>query len=254
MKQTGLERMIKQNYERLCSLEEELTKIKGGALHVRQRGDRYYYWEYDGKQQMGITRNTPRIYQLARKRYLEKEIKTLRRRYDVLKAAQKDIERALKNDETGKVCEYYKMLNLERVVHTPKEQSWIKSQTSSNPYRRENLKYATSQGVMTRSKSERFIGNALEEQGLVYVTEPEILIDGKVYYPDFMILRNDGTTVIWEHCGLMDDSEYRYKALMKIDKYRSIGYVQTDNLIYTFEEDLEEMERLHEIIERFIGC
>lgn len=133
MKYTGLEKMIKQNHARLCSLEEELEKIKGGALHVRKRGDRYYYWEYDGKQQVGITRN--------------------------------------------------------------------KSRTSANPYKRDNLKYATSQGVMTRSKSERHIGNVLEERGCVYVTEPEIIIDGRAYYPDFMILRADGTSVIWEHCG-----------------------------------------------------
>lgn len=107
MKYTGLEKMIKQNHAKLCSLEEELEKIKGGALHVRKRGDRYYYWEYDGNQQVGITRNKRRIYQLARKRYLEKEIKTLKRRCDILTTAQKGLEKALENDGTAKVREYY---------------------------------------------------------------------------------------------------------------------------------------------------
>ena len=253
MKHTGLEKIINQNHARLCALEEEFAQIEGGTLHVRRRGNRYYYWEYADKKQVAITKNKKHIYQLARKGYLEKEIKTLKQRHNILISAQKELKRAIENDETGKVCKYYEMLEFNRVAYMPKEQEWLKSKASTNPYMRENLKYATNQGVMTRSKSERLIGNVLEERGIVYVTEPEIVIDGRAYYPDFMLLRDDGTTVIWEHCGLMNDADYRYKTLMKIDKYRSIGYVQTNNLIYTFEEDLENMERLHEIIDRFVG-
>ena len=252
MIRTGLENRIETEKKKLRALQKEYDAIKGGALHIRKRRRHYYFWEYENRRQIGITRNKKRIYQLARKKYLEASIEVLEGQIGALENADKNLREISKDDKKKQVAEYCKMLDLDRVTRTPRELAWIGGRKSANTYRSENLKYATSQGVMTRSKSERFIGNVLEERGIVYVTEPEILIGGRAYYPDFMILREDGTTVIWEHCGLMDDDDYAHKALMKLKKYRSIGYVQTDNLIYTFEEDLEDMARVHEIIDRFI--
>ncbi len=252
MIRTGLEERIKTTKNKLCALQKEYGAIKEGTLHIRRRREHWYFWEYKDKKQVGITRNKKRIYQLARRKYLEASINLLEEEVEVLENADKKLREIYSSDKKKCIVEYYKMLDLDRVIRSPKELAWIGHRDSVNSYKKENLKYATSQGVMTRSKSERFIGNVLEERGIVYVTEPEILIDGRTYYPDFMILRDDGTTVIWEHCGLMDDNDYAYKVLMKIKKYRSLGYVQTDNLIYTFEEDIEDMARIHEIIDRFI--
>ena len=251
MSHTGLERMIDHEKARLCALEKEYRSMPKGALHIRYRRGRYFFWEYCEKKQIGITRNKALVYRLARKKYLECKIIPLKKRIAILEAAHDSLGAVDECSLVTEACEYCKMLDLDKVIYSTKELAWINRTVSDNPYRRENLKYATRRGVMTRSKSERLIGNVLEERGIIYVVEPEILIDGKAYYPDFMLLRADGTTVIWEHCGLMDDKDYSYRTLMKIAKYRSIGYVQTDNLIYTFEEDLEDMKRLHEIIDRF---
>lgn len=254
MHYTGLEKKIEQSRKKLCALQKEYDSIKGGALHIRVRGGRYYFWEYINRRQIGITGNKKRVYQLARKKYLEAAIEVLAKRLGALETAHKALMKVAARDTREDVIEYCKMLDIDRVVHSAKEQSWISRKKSSNPYKPEDLRYATTQGVMTRSKSERLIGNVLESRGMVYVTEPQVQIGSKVYYPDFMILREDGTTVIWEHCGLMDDKDYAYKTLMKIERYRSIGYVPTDNLIYTFEEDLEDMARLNEILDKFIDC
>ena len=252
MNHTGFEKEIKQNKRKLRALQKEYNSIKGGALHIRMRAGRCYFWEYRNRHQKGITKNKERVYQLARKKYLEAAMDFLERRIGALETLQEELRRVAKEDKRSEVLEYCKMLDREKVVYSTSELAWVRNQKSANPYKKEDLRYATSQGVMTRSKSERLIGNVLEERGIVYVTEPQVQIGTKTYYPDFMILRDDGTTVIWEHCGLMDDKDYAYKALMKIEKYRLIGYVPTDNLIYTFEEDLQDMERLHEIIDRFI--
>lgn len=252
MYHTGLEKRIEQEKKKLCALQKEYASIRGGALHIRQRDDRYYFWEYENRRQTGITRDKQKIYRLARKKYLRERIKVLDEQIRVLTSAHQDLCKARANDKTDKVIEYCEMLDINQVIYSSREAAWINNRKSANTYKTENLKYATSQGVMTRSKSERFIGNVLEERGVIYVPEPEVIIGGRTYYPDFMILREDETTAIWEHCGLMDDKDYAYKTLMKIEKYRSIGYVPTDNLIYTFEEDLEDMGRIHEIIDRFI--
>ena len=252
MRNMGLEKIIERERRRLSVLQREYRAIRGGNLHIRYRDGRYFFWEYNNKSQKGITKNKKLVYQLARKKYLEREISLLEKRVEIITKASEALVQAAVKANLAYVEEYNKILDIDRIVYSKTELEWIKNKNSANPYLRENLKYRTKQGVMVRSKSERLIGNVLEEKGLPYVVEPEILIDGKSYYPDFMVLRADGTTVIWEHCGLMEDGEYVQRALMKINKYRRIGYVQTDNLIYTFEEDLENMDRIDEIIDRFI--
>ena len=48
-------------------------------------------------------------------------------------------------------------------------------------------------------------GKILEKYGIIYRYEQAIEICGKIYYPDFVILCDDGTIIIWEHFGLMED-------------------------------------------------
>ena len=58
--------------------------------------------------------------------------------------------------------------------------------------------------------------------------------------------------VIWEHFGLMNDPDYRKRALEKIELYRKAGYVQHKNLICTWEEDIASADDIDNIIRRFI--
>ena len=55
-------------------------------------------------------------------------------------------------------------------------------------------------------------------------------------YPDFCCLDiRQRKEIIWEHFGMMGDSEYSRKTLSKINHYTQNGYYQGDNIIYTFE-------------------
>ena len=81
--------------------------------------------------------------------------------------------------------------------------------------------------------------------------EAKLAINGKVYYPDFMILCDDGRILIWEHFGLMDKEEYFISACRKLEQYRRAGYVQHSNLICTYEEDLRSGAVLEEILLRY---
>jgi len=143
-------------------------------------------------------------------------------------------------------------IDLQKIYWTDAEYEWARAEFESNPYNSEALKYMTTKGVKVRSKSERIIGNKLEEYNLPYRYESKIIIDGKVYYPDFVIMCPDGSLVIWEHLGLMDDERYKMNAFVKIAEYRKLGYVQHKNLVCTWEEDLEDMNTIDEIIQRFI--
>ena len=111
--------------------------------------------------------------------------------------------------------------------------------------------YKTKSGIMVRSKSERSLADFFTERGVAFRYEAKLAINGKVYYPDFMILCDDGRILIWEHFGLMDKEEYFISACRKLEQYRRAGYVQHSNLICTYEEDLRSGAVLEEILLRY---
>ena len=59
-----------------------------------------------------------------------------------------------------------------------------------------------------RSKSERSIGNKLEDRGIVYWYDSVQDLDGGICSPDFWIRKDSGLFVIWEHLGLLGDPKY----------------------------------------------
>ena len=46
---------------------------------------------------------------------------------------------------------------------------------------------------------------------------------------------------------------YFTKAMLKISEYRKIGYTQHRNLICTYEDDLTDLNKLEEILYRFLN-
>ena len=99
-------------------------------------------------------------------------------------------------------------------------------------------KYRTSDGTYVKSKSELFIYE--------YPTS----INGKVFYPDFTIMRpSDGKIILWEHFGMMGLEGYRNQTQQKLFDYSCEGYWPFKNLITTFEFrdgdlDVSEIERI----------
>ncbi len=101
----------------------------------------------------------------------------------------------------------------------------------------ENYKYLTDRGEQVASKSELIIANILYAYGVKYEYERPFEIDGKVYKPDFTVWRPDGTLILWEHAGLMDDPEYAWNFQQKLRMYHIAGYIQSVNLIVTYENE-----------------
>ncbi len=76
-------------------------------------------------------------------------------------------------------------------------------------YLAKNLIHQASDGQMVRSKSELLIYQRLLDKGLSPSYEKRLLVDEVEKLPDFTIENPDtGETYYWEHCGLMNDSEY----------------------------------------------
>ena len=92
----------------------------------------------------------------------------------------------------------------------------------------------------------------LEVYKVPFIYEKELYINGRHLFPDFTIRKRDGSIVIWEHFGLMDNPEYSERAMEKIQLYRQAGFVQCQNLICTYEEDIASVTAIDNIIKKFI--
>ena len=80
-------------------------------------------------------------------------------------------------------------------------------------------------GVLVRSKSEAMIANALYNEGILFLYEPDVKIRNKIYHPDFLLFLSSGKIVIFEHAGMMFDkaSESLYTDVERND---AINYTQ----------------------------
>ena len=99
---------------------------------------------------------------------------------------------------------------------------------SKRGFLEDRLIHRTIRGEMVSSKSELAIANILfnlEKEGhLNYEVEPQLPFDdGWGRWADFKVDAN-GKTWYWEHCGLMDDENYRVRWGRKKDLYAENGF------------------------------
>lgn len=69
-------------------------------------------------------------------------------------------------------------------------------------------------------------------------------------YPDFKIILADGEKIIWEHEGLFNDFIYRFTSSERIGLMKYTDTVKEENLITTFERDVDGPEKIDDIIRR----
>lgn len=100
-----------------------------------------------------------------------------------------------------------------------------------------NYKHMTDRGELVASKSEEMIANMLYTMGIRYEYEKEMHVAGVKLRPDFTVWRRDGSMVIWEHAGLLDDAAYKQQFERRMELYRKEGYTQMKNLIVTYDEN-----------------
>ncbi|MBQ3443227.1 MAG: ATP-dependent RecD-like DNA helicase [Selenomonadaceae bacterium] len=119
-----------------------------------------------------------------------------------------------------------------------------------NQFYEDKLVHRTARGELVRSKSEVIIADALHYHKLDYVYEPELVLEGKVYRPDFKIEDADtGDLWYWEHCGMMDNPKYKKRWENKKVFYKKNGIEEGKNLIVTYDEEgALDSRKLNEII------
>ena len=252
--------MLDSEKSHMRGLLTELRQMPEGKLQIKKIGKNYGLYRKDNDSVKGIKKNSRLAQQLARKCFIENQMYICRENCRILERAAEEMERARETVENGKKKSLggvtYRRLGevMDETVYrfSAGERKWMERNSGRNPFRREDLRYMTRQGVAVRSKSERMIADLLNGYGLVYRYEGKLIIEDGVFYPDFIIIAKDGRKVIWEHMGLMDNDEYRSRANVKINAYLKAGFRQHTDLICTVESDMDDEELLKGIIERYL--
>lgn len=217
----------------------ELKSLPEGSL-VKKNG---CYYHYLNGHETGISKNKELIKQLARKRFLENEVKIIRNNLELQqKITDKYTELDIKNIVASMPKSYHE---LPMEYFTGKEKQIFQSQ---NPYKRENLRYKSGNGVLVRTKSELIIANFLEENDINYMYEQRFLLGSHAVYPDFLLENDHNFMKPLEHLGMIGDKEYDKTAQKKIMEYTQNGYFPSRDVIYTYEEDILEPEKLRNIL------
>jgi hypothetical protein len=118
--------------------------------------------------------------------------------------------------------------------------NWLKE-----PYERlempESQKLTGREGF--RSKSEWMIAKLLTEAGISYKYEKPLKIEGNVVYPDFTLLDvANRRELYWEHFGKIDDNDYLFSVIRKLDLYSRSGMIREGRLIVTMESGSEPVD------------
>lgn len=119
--------------------------------------------------------------------------------------------------------------------------------------------FITANGDHVRSKSETIIADTLTRQKIPYRYEypVKLNINGKLktFHPDFYCLNlRTRHEFIWEHFGLLDDTDYAENVAQKIEIYHENGYFEGVNLLYTIETENTPLTTKHieQIAKKFL--
>lgn len=245
--------LIGKEHSMLQRLKNELHETRGGKLYVKKTKNKICYTEYSQGKEHGIGRNKSKVHRLARRNYIQDQYVLARTYYSLLNqtyeqlSADKSIQQI-----THRLDQYASTgLDMDRILFSTKQHEWLNQPYERNPAYPEELKFETTNNRLVRTKSELIIANRLEHYNIPYLPEMPLFFNYDMYpkYPDFTILKHDGTTLVWEHMGLMDKENYRTKNIKKLLEYRQNGYSIHTNLIITFEEDIREPGMIDNIIE-----
>ncbi|MBE5828218.1 MAG: hypothetical protein E7305_02015 [Butyrivibrio sp.] len=220
--------------------EFEQSKYPEGRLKTMKNGNYYKYyqavntssgvkWKYIKKDNQKLART------LAMKAYKKRTIYGLEREIKAIDAYlelyPKQTADALIREAPG-----FKTLLESEIIPEFDCKDWELEEYERSTNHPEQLDCPTLKGPLVRSKSEAAIADELYRRGIPYRYEWVREFGGRILSPDFTIMDPKTLKIyIWEHYGKMDDPDYIEKYLSKMQTYTRNGYIETMNLICTYE-------------------
>ncbi len=225
----------------LSILEKELEKAPKGRLRGNKHGAGWqYYYRKDPKDGNGVYIKKSQMTlakKIAQRDYDRKLLASFRKEYTLLTRLARVRASGEEEDVYSSMPKSFQPLIRPLVIPIETAvRDFLNTSYESNPFIIQEG-YYTMKGRLMRSKSEMLIGDRLDAAHVPFLYEkPLLLPELGTVYPDFTIFdRKTRKEIYWEHFGLMDDRDYRNKALYRIECYAKAGYFIGDRLLVTFE-------------------
>ena len=219
-----------------------MKKLPEGKLVVCNNGKgRYKWFRSDGKNKYYIKKEDRKLAeQLAHKKFLTLQLEELTKKKIAsefyLRHYPKEISKS--SQLISKSSEYQNLLSQHFTPLNQELNDWMSATYEKNTGYPEKLQVETMTGEFVRSKSEAIIHTQLCMNKIPFRYECVLILDGKVYYPDFTIRHpRTGEIYYWEHLGMMDKYSYIKRNLEKLEAYFVNGIIPTINLILTYETE-----------------
>ena len=222
------------NQLRLEKLEISIPHTSG-SLVKKGKDKLLVYWQYrtDGKQvQVPIEK--------GKEDKVRKQMTVLKHREQKLyelRMFQRILERVLKVGGIQARALMQEYRNDQKFSQLYEDKLQHAKQLAKQKRYSENYKHQTDKGDLVASKSEEMIANMLFAMDIEYEYEKEMVLNGSHVLPDFIIHKKDGSIVIWEHAGLLENDEYAQRFSKKLKIYEQAGFTRQNNLIITRDVD-----------------
>ena len=234
--------------ERVISIGQRAAKkLPQGRLRINNnRGVVQYYQITEKNDTRGKylkKSDKELIRKLAQGEYIDKQLKSAKCELNDIEKIVKSLNRIKRtlyrsdNVYSSMIPERKKLVAPILISEREYAENWEKEEYNRNEYRSEEKVYSTKKGDMVRSKSEVLLADMYYELGIPYRYEAALrLNNSRTVYPDFTVLDVANRREIYhEHMGLLDDEEYRYHNLRKIEEYRKNDIFAGKNLFITHE-------------------
>ena len=240
-----LKENFKDSEEEFKTTDKELSTLPSGRLVKRGK----FYTHVDKSKEVGITNNHDFIQLLCRKKFLQIRKQLLKNNIALMKHPTSKLDITTDEEIIRSLPAAYQGLPDSYFLTHSSVKEWVATPYKKNTYKEEELSLTSNNGVALRSKSEVFIANQLEDLDIPYRYEAEIKLGNKIIYPDFIVINPEtGEKYLWEHYGMLHKEEYVERMYTKMKLYRDAGYCHFENIIFTFEPDIEKAEHLRALI------
>ncbi len=234
--------VINQLNIRIKEIQQSLSCLPEGVLHISHQGNQYYYRHklpggtirYIPKKNISLARD------LAYRKYLELQLEELQNCIRAMQSFQCSTEQS-----RGKAIQYLadnegvgRLLRECFPIETAPLSEWASRPPCISAPQQERRIFTCRSGHTVRSKSEVMIDDALYTAKIPFRYEDPLTLGNHVLHPDFTIRHPiSGAYILWEHFGLMDVPKYIRSATEKTALYACHGYTPFHNLILTYETD-----------------
>ena len=237
--------ILTERLKELDVIAGELDALPEGYL-AKKKASTYYHVIKD--RQVGITRNTPLIQQLCRKRYLLARKGQLEQ--NLVATTPDELDMRPPQELIATLPKAYQSAPIHYFYH-PSVDKW-KGRPPMHEIHPESAIY-TYNSIRFRSMAERIIAELLDKNGLLYRYEFTLGLMDRDVSPDF-IVKNPFTNkmVIWEHFGGFNHKNYADGMNDKMDAYLNQGFCPSKDLITTYQYHIRNPERIQKIIDKMI--